>query len=195
MEDIFNNLVNAYLADKIGISENFLSVHLAKNLKDNLVQLDLDKKLLAAKTGNNALLNPLIRSDKIFWLDRNHQNLAENAFLDIMDALVLYLNTSCYTGITSYEFHYSLYEKGSFYKKHLDQFTSNASRQYTMIFYLNTDWTLADGGELCVYLNDLPVNISPTNGKSVFFKSSELEHEVLVSNAQRMSITGWFKVD
>ena len=27
------------------------------------------------------------------------------------------------------------------------------------------------------------------------FKSSELEHEVLVTNKPRMSITGWLKVD
>ena len=30
-------------------------------------------------------------------------------------------------------------------------------------------------------------------GKSVFFKSNELEHEVLVTYLPRMSITGWLK--
>ena len=197
MDDIFNDLIDAYVADKVGVSENFLSVNLSKTLKSNLIELNKANKLLAAKTGNgdDTLLSPLVRSDKIFWLDRVHQNPAENAFLDLMDAFVLYLNKTCYTGITGYEFHYAMYEKGSFYKKHYDQFKSNASRQYTMIFYLNTDWTLTDGGELCVYLDGLPINITPTNGKSVFFKSSEIEHEVLLSNAQRMSITGWFKVD
>jgi SM-20-related protein len=33
------------------------------------------------------------------------------------------------------------------------------------------------------------------SGKSVFFKSSELVHEVLTTNKPRMSITGWLKVD
>lgn len=197
MEKVFEVLIDGYLMDKVGISENFLSFALANNLKTNLVKLFDEKKLIAAKTGNGSEtnLNALVRSDKIFWLDRNHENTHEIAFFDLMDAFVLFLNRTCYTGITSYEFHYALYEKGSFYKKHLDQFKSNASRQYTMIFYLNTDWKLADGGELCVYINDSSLNISPTNGKSVFFKSSELEHEVLMSNAQRMSITGWFRVD
>jgi Rps23 Pro-64 3,4-dihydroxylase Tpa1-like proline 4-hydroxylase len=50
------------------------------------------------------------------------------------------LNATCYTGITDYEFHYTLYEKGSFYKKHFDQFRNNDSRQYSMIMYLNTNW-------------------------------------------------------
>ncbi|MCP9763742.1 2OG-Fe(II) oxygenase [Lacihabitans soyangensis] len=197
MQKVFDALIDGYLLDKVGISENFLSLALSKNLKENLVKLFEEKKLITAKTGigNETNLNTAIRSDKIFWLDRIHENQHENDFFDIMDAFVLFLNQTCYTGITSYEFHYALYEKGSFYKKHFDQFKSNASRQYTMIFYLNTDWKLADGGELCVYFKDSSQNISPTNGKSVFFKSSELEHEVLLSHAQRMSITGWFRVD
>lgn len=197
MQKVFDALIDGYLLDKVGISENFLSLALSKNLKENLVKLFDEKKLISAKTGigNETNLNTAIRSDKIFWLDRIHENKHENAFFDIMDAFVVFLNQTCYTGITSYEFHYALYEKGSFYKKHFDQFKSNASRQYTMIFYLNTDWKQADGGELCVYLPDFSLNISPTNGKCVFFKSSELEHEVLLSQAQRMSITGWFRVD
>lgn len=197
MQKVFDALIDGYLLDKVGISENFLGMALSKNLKENLVNLFEEKKLISAKTGNGneANLNALVRSDKIFWLDRIHENTHENAFFDIMDAFVLFLNQTCFTGITSYEFHYALYEKGSFYKKHLDQFKSNASRQYTMIFYLNTEWKRTDGGELCVYLPDFSLNISPTNGKCVFFKSSEIEHEVLLSHVQRMSITGWFKVD
>jgi len=37
--------------------------------------------------------------------------------------------------------------------------------------------------------------ISPTQGKTVFFKSNELVHEVLVTQNTRMSITGWLKSD
>jgi len=55
-------------------------------------------------------------------LDRGHENEYENDFLDQIDDFIKYLNRSCFAGITSYEFHYSLYEIGSFYKRHLDQF-------------------------------------------------------------------------
>ena len=197
MENVFDTLIDSYLLNHVGICENFLDIHLADNLKGNLNKLFDEKKLSFAKIGkgNTPLLDASIRSDKIFWLDRSHENTSENSFFDLMDSFVSFLNRTCYTGITSYEFHYALYEKGSFYKKHKDQFKENASRQYTLIFYLNTDWQATDGGELCVYLNDLPLLISPTNGKSVFFKSSELLHEVLLSNTQRMSITGWLRVD
>lgn len=196
MQKIFNELIDTFIDNKVGITENFLSESLASQLKANLTTLYNDKQMLSAGTGNDTLVshNTLVRSDRIFWLDRNHNNQPENDFFELMDAFVSHLNSTCYTGITGYEFHYTLYEKGSFYKKHLDQFRSNNSRQYSMIMYLNSDWQENDGGELCIHQGDASQNISPTNGKSVFFKSSELEHEVLVTNKPRMSITGWLKI-
>ncbi|MNL15131.1 2OG-Fe(II) oxygenase superfamily protein [compost metagenome] len=112
-----------------------------------------------------------------------------------MDIFVSYLNRTCYTGITGYEFHYTLYEKGSFYKKHVDQFRNNEVRQYSMIMYLNAGWKEKDGGQLCIHHPDHLQNIAPMAGKSVFFKSSDLPHEVLRTNKPRMSITGWLKTE
>jgi SM-20-related protein len=196
LQDIFDCLVDSFIADKVGIADHFLSVALAADLKKNLIHLYTDQQMLSAGIGNESLLthNKLIRSDKIYWLDRAHNNTHENDFFDLMDRFILFLNSSCYTGITGYEFHYAWYEKGSFYKKHLDQFRNNSSRAYTMIMYLNVDWKPADGGELCIYHNDHSQTIAPENGKCVFFKSSELEHEVLVTQENRLSITGWLKV-
>lgn len=197
MTEIFESFIESYIQNKVGISESFLSPGISDGLKNNLINL-FDKKLLKdARIGNNDITveNHEIRKDKIFWLDRKYNNDSEIAFFDLMDAFVLYLNESCFTGITSYEFHYALYEKGSFYKKHFDQFKSNSSRQYTMIFYLNENWTQGDGGELCIYKNSIGENINPTFGKSIFFKSSELEHEVLECHKKRLSVTGWLKID
>ena len=197
MQNTFNTLIDSFIDNKVGIAENFLSEGLASHLKDNLHSLYAEKQLVAAGTGNEkvTVLNSLVRGDKIFWLDRSHNNPYENEFFDLMDDFVSHLNRTCFTGITSYEFHYTLYEKGSFYKKHLDQFRNNGSRQYSMIMYLNADWQEEDGGELRIHHGDNLQNISPVNGKSVFFKSSELEHEVLVTNKSRMSITGWLKIN
>ena len=112
-----------------------------------------------------------------------------------MDEFIRYLNRTCYSGINGYEFHYTYYEKGSSYKRHLDQFRDNQHRAYSMIMYLNDDWKPLDGGQLCIYHKDYSQLISPTNGKCVFFKSSELEHEVLLNFKPRMSITGWLKTN
>lgn len=197
MEKIFDCLIDSYIEDKVGITKDFLSLALAANLKDNLLKLFKDQQLLSAGIGNNSLVSQdkLIRSDVIYWLDRSHNNQYENDFFDLMDKFVLYLNQTCYTGITGYEFHYTLYEPGTYYAKHIDQFQNNGSRQYSMIMYLNADWKTEDGGELCIYQNEIPQNISPDSGKSVFFRSSDLLHEVLVTHKQRMSITGWLKIN
>jgi len=197
LEKIFDCLIDSYIEDKVGITKDFLSLALAANLKDNLLKLFKDQQLLNAGIGNNSLVSQdkLIRSDVIYWLDRSHDNQYENDFFDLMDKFILYLNQTCYTGITGYEFHYTLYEPGTYYAKHIDQFQNNGSRQYSMIMYLNADWKTEDGGELCIYQNEIPQNISPDSGKSVFFRSSDLLHEVLVTHKQRMSITGWLKIN
>jgi SM-20-related protein len=195
MENSFETLIASYIENKVGISEHFLSDELANNLKQNLLSLNDDNQLLAAGTGNDNKLvhNAKVRSDTIYWLDKKHNNVHENAFFVLIEAFILYLNQSCFAGITGYEFHYSLYEKGSFYKKHLDQFQDNSNRQFSMISYLNCNWQTQDGGELLIHQTNNNQTIAPTQGKTVFFKSNELEHEVLETNERRMSVTGWLK--
>ncbi|MES2763505.1 MAG: 2OG-Fe(II) oxygenase [Bacteroidota bacterium] len=195
MEKDFETLITGFINDNIGISNHFLSNELSGHLRQNLLSLVQKELLFAAGTGNNdaVLHDTATRSDSIYWLDREHNNEYENEFFDQIDDFIKYLNRSCFAGITDYEFHYSLYETGSFYKKHLDQFKNNPSRKYSMISYLNEDWQESDGGQLMVYQNYNDQKITPTQGKTVFFKSNELQHEVLVTNARRMSVTGWLK--
>lgn len=195
MEKLFEALITDFIRDKVGIAEHFLSPELAFHLKENLITAFVENKFHEAGTGNSTIVHQdqNNRSDSIYWLDRSHNNAFEHEFFKLMDAFVLLLNTTCYTGITDYEFHYTLYEKGSFYKKHFDQFRSNDSRQYSMIMYLNSNWQKDDGGELCIHHEHILQTISPENGKLVFFKSDELLHEVLTTNVPRMSITGWLK--
>ena len=196
MQQIFETLIETYLKDKVGISEHFLSESLSGQLKSNLLTLFAQNEMLIAGTGNEStiLKNTAIRSDKIYWLDKTHNDPHENAFFVLMDDFVRYLNETCYTGISSYEFHYAMYEKGSFYKRHVDRFRNDDRRLFSMITYLNADWMDGDGGELSIFHEGANVkNISPMSGKSVFFKSDELEHEVLETMVQRMSITGWLR--
>lgn len=184
------------MENQIGISQDFLDPLIATNLTKNLKVLFEEHKMHSAGTGDSeSTQNKLHRSDLIYWLDRGHNDLYENAFLDRMDEFVLHLNSTCYTGITDYEFHYAWYEKGSFYKKHRDQFRNKDSRKFSFIYYLNDNWQEEDGGELCVYFDKDSQKITPILGKSVFFQSSELVHEVLLANKPRLSIAGWLKID
>lgn len=197
MQKIFDELIDSFIENKIGIAANFLSENLANQLTQNLLHHFNNHEMKQAGTGNEtvALQNKNFRSDKIFWLDKKNNNAFEDDFFKLMDTFILYLNTTCYTSITSYEFHYTMYEKGDFYKKHLDQFKNNDSRKFSFITYLNKNWMAADGGELLIHHPHSQQHISPQNGKSVFFKSNELPHEVLTTNKSRMSITGWLKSD
>ena len=195
MEDSFEALIASYIATKVGVVENFIELSLSKHLISNLLMLHQNNLLVPAGIGNVQKLqqNQLVRNDVIYWLDRKNNNIYENEFLNQIEAFICYLNESCFTGITGYEFHYSFYEKGAFYRKHLDQFQDNSSRQFSLISYLNCEWKIADGGELCIYQENNIQKISPTNGKTIFFKSNELVHEVLTTQKQRLSITGWLK--
>jgi SM-20-related protein len=197
LDSIFDELIDSFIKDKIGIADNFCSSVLLNNLRKNLLSLYAENAFKAAGTGDSKLVNydAQFRGDEIYWLDRKNENEHEHKFFDLMDSFIVYLNQTCYVGITAYEFHYARYDTGTFYKKHMDQFNQNDSRKFSMIMYLNYDWEAADGGELCIHHQDKDAqHISPTMGKSVFFKSDELAHEVLVTHKPRLSITGWLKV-
>lgn len=122
LEKDFELLIASFIENKIGISNHFLSVELTKHLRQNLLSLFNNNLLLAAGIGNAEKINHnlLVRSDSIYWLDCKHNNCYGNDFFDEIELFIKYLNMTCYVGITDYEFHYSLYETGSFYKKHLD---------------------------------------------------------------------------
>ena len=195
MEIKFEEIISSFSEKRVGISNDFLTIELASNLKNRLLSLYANEALELAKVGNDHLLshNKEIRNDKIFWLKKQDNNKYEHVFFDLIDAFVSYLNSTCFAGIKSYEFHYAIYEKGAFYKKHIDQFKSDESREFSMIIYLNEGWTVGDGGELKIFHQTNIQVISPKNKKCVFFKSNELPHEVLPTNVSRMSITGWLK--
>ena len=197
MENSFEALIATYIENKVGISEHFFSTNFDNNLKQNLIFLNQKSLLTEAGIGNSEKVtyDGAIRSDSIYWLDKKNNNQFENEFFIQIEAFIVYLNQSCYAGITGYEFHYSLYESGDFYLKHLDQFKNNPSRKYSMISYLNSNWQETDGGELLIHQVNNNQKIAPTQGKTVFFKSDELVHEVLVTQNTRMSITGWLKSD
>ena len=190
----FEELIGSFIDNEVGLCEHFLSRELATLLQQDLRNLDRDGRMLPAGIGNKIKdHHQQTRGDKIYWLDKKNNNINEQAFLEQVEDFIDYLNKTCYTGINAYEFHYALYETGSYYHRHKDQFKSNNDRKYSLISYLNDDWIATDGGELLVYHRDKTEPIMPNIQTAVFFKSDELEHEVLIANRPRMSITGWLK--
>jgi SM-20-related protein len=191
----FDLLIDTYLDNNIGIDAAFMSESLSKGLHENILQLQKDDLMTAAGIGNLDVkdANQKMRGDQIYWMDKSHDNIFEQEFLQLAEDFIERLNSTCYTGINDYEFHYAVYPEGSFYKRHRDQFKNDSNRKYSLINYLNLNWIEDDGGQLLVYQNEATQKILPHSQTAVFFKSDEIEHEVTKANRQRMSITGWLK--
>lgn len=137
-----------------------------------------------------------IRSDKTCWLSSNHP--VEEKFNSYLESLRQGLNKRLFMSLFDYECHFSVYEKGSFYKKHIDALKGNTNRILSMILYLNTDWQLDNGGELLLYLpehkQEIIQRVLPQMGTMVLFLSEKFPHEVLKTNRRRFSLAAWFRV-
>ena len=72
MQKIFDQLIDSFIENKIGIAADFLSENLAHQLTQNLLHHFNNHEMKAAGTGNEqvAVQNKNFRSDKIFWLFR-----------------------------------------------------------------------------------------------------------------------------
>ncbi|EEX36145.1 prolyl 4-hydroxylase, alpha subunit [Vibrio metschnikovii] len=137
-----------------------------------------------------------IRSDKIQWL-RESMGQPIQDYLERMEQIRQQVNQDFFLGLFEYEAHFAKYEAGDLYKKHLDAFRGNENRKLTTVFYMNPNWRAADGGELKLYdLNDqLIETIAPISGRLVVFLSEKFPHEVLPTQAERISIAGWFRTN
>ena len=137
-----------------------------------------------------------IRSDKIQWV---HRDMGEPAsqFLDKMEQIRLAANQAFFLGLFEYEAHFAKYEKGDFYKKHLDCFKGNENRRLTTVFYMNDEWSEEDAGELVIYdLQDNHIATIPQkSGRLFVFLSEQFPHEVLPTNTERFSIADWFRIN
>lgn len=195
MNNPFDILIDSYLDKKLGVDTCFISKRLSDGLQENIKQLQRENKLCAAGIGNAAIkaTGQQMRGDQICWMDKKHTNVYEQEFLQLAEEFIDHLNSTCYTGINGYEFHYAVYEEGTAYKRHTDQFKNNEHRKYSLITYLNDSWLEENGGQLQVFQKDSTQQVLPHSQTAVFFKSDELEHEVLKANRERMSISGWLK--
>ncbi len=140
--------------------------------------------------------NATVRSDLISWLDPSHGDSA--VFFRKMDPLIQMLNRTCFLGIRAFEAHFAVYPAGSFYRRHLDNFQDSDSRILSVICYLNESWQPEHGGQLRLFLpqpsgGETTLDIAPLGGRLVVFESRAIEHEVLVANHPRYSITGWLR--
>lgn len=197
-DERFERVVQQLLGQTHAVLDDFWPPSLLADLRADLASLSEAHGLRQAAIGADNLtgVHKDIRSDLIAWWPDTPEDATRRDYLAIIDGLSTYLNRTCYAGIRGREFHFAVYPPGARYARHIDDFANKNARLFSIITYLNVDWQPADGGELVIYgPDDSPTTIAPVFGRTVIFPSAEVEHEVLLSHASRLSITGWLRKD
>ncbi|MEJ2583694.1 MAG: 2OG-Fe(II) oxygenase [Robiginitalea sp.] len=196
----FEKIISDVMDHRYSVVPDFLSPLETDSLREVLFQKFNDDAFKKAAIGNrfNEKEITSVRGDFISWIDQGKACGAERTFLSRVDALIAYLNRTCFLGIVQKEFHYAVYPEGSRYRRHLDVFRNDDRRLLSLICYLNErDWRVQDGGELILYLPGVGEETEkvahPMPGQLVILQSQEVEHEVRPALRNRMSLTGWLK--
>ncbi len=175
------------------VIDNFISNQLFQRIQHYFQALYEEQEFSKAAIGTQAdrQVASTIRGDFIYWLDRQQDHQLAPLFA-LLDKLVDRLKQNLFLSIADYEFHFAIYPPGTHYEKHIDQFHGKNNRLISVLIYLNEDWKPKNGGELKIYRSDgEELLIAPLAKRLVMFRSDTVEHEVMVTNAPRKSLTGW----
>ncbi|MDD0854873.1 2OG-Fe(II) oxygenase [Halobacteriovorax sp. GB3] len=184
---------NGYL-----VCDTLFQDQFASSLRDYALTLFERDQFRSAKTGQDVFEKhrPEIRSDQIFWIDDWNKNLLLNELNQTLESLKEEFNQLYYLSLRRFEGHFSVYEDGAFYKKHLDVHRNQRHRKITGILYLND---LEDQGELVLYKRENKQEVEkiiyPKTGRLVLFRSEQFYHEVKASYKKRSAVTFWFRDD
>lgn len=141
-------------------------------------------------------INKRIRTDAISWIDNSTE--AGIAWINWATDLQAFLNARLFLGLFSFESHFARYTKGDYYQRHQDAFSGQNNRILSVVLYLNEQWLEADAGELLLFVggeNGSIIKVAPAFGTLVAFLSEDFPHEVVMTNAERFSIAGWFRAN
>jgi SM-20-related protein len=197
---LYEQIITDIGKQKYSIIENFFSTDDVTVLRQSILTKYEEDTFKKAAIGNrlNETIVKSIRGDVILWMDETKADTAEILFFNRINDLVGYLNKTCFLGILHKEFHYAIYPKNTYYKRHIDTFQNDDRRKLSFVCYLNEDgWLPENGGELVLYLDEngheVEKVIYPFPGRVVIFESQIIEHEVRPVILDRLSITGWLK--
>ncbi|MFA5960878.1 MAG: 2OG-Fe(II) oxygenase [Tatlockia sp.] len=194
---MFYSHIDSALAEQgFFIVDNFLEDSAYRSLLAAAKKMDAAGLYKKAKIGRdlNASHQDAVRTDRICWLEDTSTDAAINAYFSKMQALANTLNQSLFLSLSQFEAHFAIYQPGTFYRKHVDQFANTQDRQISCVYYLNEDWQKSFSGELKLYnkQQQLIAEVAPEGNRFICFRS-DLPHEVCETNVTRYSIAGWMK--
>jgi SM-20-related protein len=176
------------------VIEDFIPAETSSLLRANLIEEIQNENLRQAGIGTLSTFQKVksVRGDRIKWLETNDSREGVQAYFQRINLLMDVLKRTCFLPIRDFEMHLAHYPIGTHYDRHIDQFNHRSSRLISVVTYLNENWQSGDGGEIAFYpKNSEAIIIPPKLGTTVIFRSEVLEHEVLKTQTDRYSITGW----
>jgi SM-20-related protein len=182
-------------ADGISVSDGFLPPPAVRSLAECAASRRARGEFLEARIGADSSLQRRedVRGDLICWL-AGTLSPAEAQILDALEQLRLCLNEGAYLGLLDLEIHYAWYPAGAAYARHVDRPRGRSARRVSLALYLNECRAPADGGALRIQGDDGRFrDVEPVGGRLVLFLSESREHEVLLTQVPRLSLTGWFR--
>jgi SM-20-related protein len=182
-------------ADGISVSDGFLSPPDIRALADCAAGRRSRGEFVAARIGADGGLQRRedVRGDLTCWL-AGELSPAETQVLGALERLRLGVNEGAYLGLFDLEMHYAWYPPGAAYARHVDRPQGREARRLSVALYLNERRSPADGGALRIRSDDGRFrDIEPVGGRLVLFLSESREHEVLLTQVPRLSLTGWFR--
>lgn len=143
--------------------------------------------------------NTEIRGDFTQWIEEDTASPLLILLRFQLKVLMEQLNLNFFMSLKHFETHFAVYPPKAQYQKHVDNLNGSGARQITFILYLNENWKKGDGGELTIYHatheNERVIQIEPSLGTFLLFRSDLFPHQVETNLKQRLSITGWLRND
>lgn len=191
-EDTWINWMDQLAYNDYVIVDDFITDQLFESVMHFFSEMEKEDKLKKAGIGalQDFQVKAEVRGDFIYWLEED-RDIQFKPFFTMMDELKQKLLRYCYLSLSGSEFHIAKYPAGSFYHRHLDQFSERSNRQITVLVYLNKNWKKGDGGELVIHKEGNEIIVEPVAKRLLLFKSDLIEHEVLTTHVPRYSLTGW----
>lgn len=196
-DDLFEQIACGIEAQGYVYLPTALPDHIADSLVYHIAQIE-SRAFHKASTGRgkDQIQNQFVRRDRIHWIEDSDPE--SRLWLEWSRRLQIFLNRRLFLGLFSFESHFSHYQVGDFYRRHLDAFKGESNRILSLVAYLNRGWEPDQGGELVIYSPEDEselIKVTPTFATLVLFLSEYFSHEVLPTARDRYAVAGWYRLN
>ncbi len=194
-----DDLATTLHATGAAVWDNALTISVADTIRSEVLALWHSNRFVPATVGRSRNRRPEIRADDICWLlpavpddtvDAFEYQPGLAALRALLTEIRIAIGQRTFVHLDETEMLASHYPTGGFYVPHVDRFVGTSGRFFTFVYFLNPNWTAADGGELHL-MGVGEQSIAPRLGRLAVFYTPELLHEVVVTQADRFAVTGW----